>query len=159
MESFSKLMWSALNFFIGQWQGTGLGTPGSSQVERSYQFVLGEKFIEVRNKSTYLPQEKNPKGEVHEDFGMIGYDKLRKKFVFRQFHIEGFVNQYVLHELAPDGHRLVFETENIENIPDGWRARETYEVTGEDEFTEIFELAAPDKEFEVYSANHFKRVG
>ena len=152
-------MWSHLNFFIGRWQGRGSGTPGNSQVERSYQFVLGDKFIEVRNKSTYPPQEKNSNGEVHEDFGMIGYDKQRKKFVFRQFHIEGFVNQYVLNEVAKEGHTLVFETEVIENIPAGWRARETYQVTGEDTFIEIFELAAPDKEFEVYSTNHLQRVG
>jgi hypothetical protein len=152
------MMWQTLNALIGTWHGNGSGTPGNSEVERSYRFVLGEKFIEVRNKSVYPPQEKNLSGEVHEDFGMIGYDKLRKKFVFRQFHIEGFVNQYIADDMAPDARTVVFETESIENIPSGWRARETYQIHNDDEFIEIFELAAPDEDFKVYSTNHFQRV-
>jgi len=39
----------------------------------------------------------------------------------------------------------VFTSEAIENIPAGWRARETYVVTGPDEFEEVFELAEPGK--------------
>lgn len=42
---------------------------GTSQVEREYEFVLTGTFLFVKNKSTYAPQEKNPKGEVHEDWG------------------------------------------------------------------------------------------
>jgi hypothetical protein len=34
----------------------------------------------------------NKTGEIHEDMGMIGYDRARERFVFRQFHVEGFVN-------------------------------------------------------------------
>jgi hypothetical protein len=33
----------------------------------------------------------------------------------------------------------------------------SYEIVSPDEFTEIFELAEPGKEFQVYSRNHFKR--
>jgi hypothetical protein len=154
-------MWSGLDFLIGTWHGTGSGQPGTSQVERQYQFVLNGNFIEVRNKSTYPPQEQNPKGEVHEDLGLISYDKGRKTFVFRQFHVEGFVNQYVLDgeaSLAPDAQTIVFTTESIENIPAGWQARETYHVVSPDEFTEVFELAAPGKVFEVYSKSRLTRV-
>lgn len=154
-------MWSGLDFLIGTWQGTGSGQPGTSQVERHYQFVLNGQFIEVKNKSTYPPQEKNSKGEVHEDMGLISYDKGRKTFVFRQFHVEGFVNQYVLDGEAsqePDGQTIVFKTESIENIPAGWQARETYQVVSPDEFTEVFELAAPGKDFEVYSKSRLTRV-
>jgi hypothetical protein len=151
-------VWENLEFFVGAWQGTGNGQPGQSHVERSYQFILGGKFLEARNKSTYPPQDKNPAGEIHEDLGLVGYDTYRKVFVLRQFHVEGFVNQYILDDLAPDGKRIVFTTESIENIPTGWRARETYEILGPDEFTETFELAAPGKEFEVYTRNHFHRL-
>lgn len=150
-------LWNIFNFLIGSWQGAGSGQPGKSQVERSYQFILNDRFIEVKNKSVYPPQEQNPDGEVHEDVGLISYDKGRKTFVLRQFHTEGFVNQYVLDNLAPDGLTLVFKTESIENIPAGWRARETYQVISPDEFTETFELAEPGKDFEVYTRNHFKR--
>ena len=39
----------------------------------------------------------------------------------------------------------------FENIPAGWRARETYVVHGPDEFEEIFELAEAGSPFELYS--------
>lgn len=53
---------------------------------------------------------------------------------------------------------VVFTTEAIENIPAGWRARETYLVHGPDEFEEIFELAQGEKPFEMYSLARLKRV-
>ncbi len=150
-------VWRPLKFFVGSWEGTGKGQPGISEVEREYQFVLNGKYLLAKNKSTYQPQEKNPKGEVHEDWGMFSYDRARRLFVLRQFHVEGFVNQYILDTLTTDSTKLVFMTEGIENIPAGWRARETYRIISKNEFTEIFELAASGKEFEVYSENHLKR--
>lgn len=151
-------MWTNLNFLIGSWQGTGAGQAGNSQVERSYRFILNDKYMEVRNKSIYPPQSQNQQGEVHEDLGLISYDKARKTFVLRQFHIEGFVNQYVMDYLAPDGKTIVFTSESIENISPGWRARETYQVANPDEFKETFELAAPGKDFELYVRSQFKRI-
>src|SRR6516225_8278256 len=84
-----------LRSFVGVWRGDQAGQPGNGLSERTYQFVLDNRFLEVKNTSTYPPQTKNPKGEVHHDMGLIGYDGARKKFVFRQFHQEGFVNTYV----------------------------------------------------------------
>jgi hypothetical protein len=52
----------------------------------------------------------------------------------------------------------VFETERIENIPEGWRARETFKIISQDEYGEVFELAEPQKEFAVYAESHWKRV-
>jgi hypothetical protein len=148
-------VWKPLEFFVGSWEGTGQGKAGISKVERSYQFVLNGRFLEARNKSIYAPQEKNPKGEVHEDWGLFSYDRGRKKFVLRQFHVEGFVNQYSLE--ASSDKQLIFTSESIENIPAGWRARETYRFLSNSEFIEIFELAAPGKDFEVYTETRFKR--
>jgi hypothetical protein len=76
--------------------------------------------------------------------------------VFRQFHVEGFVNQYVVDPSSTPA-RIVMTTEAIENIPLGWRARETY-VIETDRLEETFELAGPGKEFEVYSRNRLTRV-
>ena len=87
----------------------------------------------------------------------MSFDKARKKFVLRQFHGEGFVNQYVMSSASADGKTIVFTSESIENIPAGYRARETYKILGPDEFIEVFELAEPGKEFELYSEGHFKR--
>ena len=150
--------WDPWRFFIGNWEGTGTGEPGESKVERSYEFVLEGKYILSENRAFYPPQEKNPEGEVHLDWGMFSYDMARKKFILRQFHVEGFVNQFVLDSISADGKTLVFTTEAIENIPAGWRAKETYKLTGKDEFVEIFELAPPNKDFSVYSESHLKRV-
>ena len=149
-------VWNPLKYFVGSWKGTGKGEPGVSQVERTYQSILNGKFIQINHKSTYAPQEKNPKGEVHEDIGFFSYDRARKAFMLRQFHLEGFVNQFK-GEILDDGKLLVFTSESIENIPAGYKAKETYKILNENEFTETFEIAEPGKEFSVYSENHFTR--
>ena len=142
---------------IGKWEGDSQGKPGVGKMEREYVFVLRERFVEVTNKATYPPQEKNPKGETHEDFGLIGYDRAQKKLSFRQFHIEGFVVQYTLESISEDGRSFVFTSTAIENIPTGWRARETYRFLSNDEFIETFALAGPEKDFETYSETRFRR--
>jgi len=150
--------WASVRFLLGSWEGTSEGEPGRGTVTRRYEFVLGERFIHERNTSTYAPQEKNRKGEVHEHWSFISYDRARKALILRQFHQEGFVNQYV-HKLQDGPVRtIVFESESFENLDASWRARETYEVLGPDEFTEAFELSEPGKPFELYSKNHLKRV-
>jgi hypothetical protein len=156
--SAAKSPWEPLEFFVGHWQGTSQGEPGQGKGERDYEFVLRGKFLQLKNKTVYPPQQKNPKGEVHEDLGFYSYDKHRNKFVLRQFHVEGFVNEYIEEENAADGKTLVFITERIENIPEGWRARETYKILNRDEYTEVFELAPPGKEFQLYSESRWKRV-
>lgn len=53
---------------------------------------------------------------------------------------------------------IVFTTEGIENIPVGWwRAREAYKMLGVDELVEVFELAEPGKDFELYREGHCRR--
>ncbi len=147
---------SAVRFFEGRWEGTGAGEPGKSEVKREYQFVLGGRFLQVKNVSHWAPRDKTGKGEIHEDFGMIGYDQNRKTLVYRQFHVEGFVNQYAMQPIADPG-KLVFVSEAIENIAPGWRAKETYNKISKDEFEEVFGLAAPGKDFEVYSKSQLRR--
>ena len=142
---------------IGPWRGTSEGRPGNGTVEREYMRILGSRFVHAKNRSVYPPQERNPKGEQHEDLGIFSVDRSRKRIVFRQFHVEGFVNQYVQESASADG-TLVLVTESIENIPAGWRARETYRFVGPDEFEEVFELSEPGKPFELYSRAKLKRV-
>ena len=85
-------VWAPLRSLEGSWTGVVNGKPGVGKSERTYEFVLGGRFLQVRNKSVYEPQPKNPKGEVHEDWGMVSFDGGRKLFVLRQFHVEGFVD-------------------------------------------------------------------
>jgi hypothetical protein len=143
---------------IGRWEGSSEGQPGKATVQREYSRVLNDRFVRVRNRSEYPVQDKNPRGEIHEDEGFFSFDRARKRLVLRQFHVEGFVNQFV-HDLESSSpQKIVFTTESIENIPSGFRARETYVVHGPDEFEEIFELAEPGKPFERYSRARLKRV-
>lgn len=141
-----------LEFMIGTWRGTSSGEPGNGTIERECARVLNDRFVECRTTVTYPPQEKNPKGEVHVERAIFSFDRKAKKLRLRQFHGEGFVNSYV--ESAP----LTFETVEIENIPAGWRARETYKQPSADACEETFELAGPGKELAVYSRSTLQRV-
>jgi hypothetical protein len=150
--------WKPMRYFVGSWTGNGKGESGESIVKREYRFVLKDRFLEAVNQSTYPPQDKNPKGEVHEDRGFFSWDRARRRLVLRQFHVEGFVNQYVADSLTAGPEWLVFTSETIENIPAGFRARETYRILGPDEFVERFELAEPGQEFALYSETVLRRV-
>ncbi len=139
--------WEPFEYFLGEWEGTGKGNNTTSRVRTEFALVLDGQFVQVSNHSVTEPAEGESEGDVHEDVGYISYDKSRDTYVFRQFHAEGFVNQYVLESVAPDGKRIVFVTESIEGISAGWRARTTYHIDNDNEFHVLFDLASPEKEF------------
>jgi hypothetical protein len=141
-----------VRFLEGQWASESEGEPGKGKGERRYAFVMSGRFLEGRNKAVYPPTEKS-KGEVHEDLSLFSFDKARGKIILRQFHVEGFVNQYLCGSV--DG-TVVCESEAIENIPAGWRARLTWRPAGE-VLNEVFELAAPGKEYAPYSTTRLQR--
>jgi hypothetical protein len=151
--------WQPVRFMLGRWEGTVQGEAGNGTVTRSYEFVLGGKFIEERNVSTYPAQAKNRKGEVHEHRSFFSYDRKRQVLMLRQFHQEGFVNLFSFRAGESTGTLVVFESEGFENFDNSWKARETYEIYSSDEFVETFELAQPGKPFEIYSRTRFTRVG
>jgi len=150
-------LWGPLRSLVGSWEGTVKGQPGAGKLEVGIQFVLNGKFLQMKNRTTCPPQENNPKGGEHQDWGLISFDRTRKLFVFRQFHVEGFVNQYVMDPVPPDGNTFIFRSETIENIPAGWRARETYRILNASELVATFELAGPGKDYEIYSESRLKR--
>jgi hypothetical protein len=152
-------VWQPFKFFVGQWEGRGEGEPGISHGRQEWEFVLGGKYLQVKNEARFEPQEKNPKGEVHEDWGFISYDRVRKAYVLRQFNIEGFVNQYVCTGPAGDGKTFVFLSEAIENIPPGFKARLTYRILDENTFEQTFDLAPPGKEMACYAKGVMARKG
>jgi hypothetical protein len=150
-------LWAPMKYFIGSWKGEGEGEMGVGQYERTYQWALNGNFIQVRNKASYAPQPKSPQGEIHEDIGYINYNSMEKKFMLRQFHVEGFVNEYKLESISADGKTFTFISFEIENIPIGWRAREVYTIINADEYIETYELAAPGKGFTLYAKATMKR--
>jgi len=151
-------VWAPLKYFVGKWEGKAVSKSSIGAATREYEFLFDGKFLQVRNKHVYEPSTAMPEGQTHEDLGLFSYDRIRRTFVLRQFHIEGFVNQYALDSLSADSTTIIFVTEGIENIPAGWRAKEQYEILGENEFIEFFKLAPPGGEFETYTETHFTRV-
>ena len=76
----------------------------------------------------------------------------------RSFHGEGFVHEYRCVGAAPDGSRMIFEADHVENGPPGMRARETVEFRGPDELESTFELAVPGYSDEPYTHERLRRV-
>ena len=150
--------WAPIRAFAGEWTGTAEGQGGKGTVTRSYAFVLKDRYLHERNTTTYPPQEANKAGEVHEHWSFFSYDRGRKALVLRQFHPEGFVNQFVLNAAAGGPHRLVFDSERFENFDNSWKARDTYDFRSADEFVETFELGEPGKPLEVYSRSTLTRT-
>lgn len=70
--------------------------------------------------------------------------------MLRQFHVEGFVNQFRLDSISPDGITIVFIMEAKENLPPGWRAKETYHILSNDDIEETFLLAETGLDFTLY---------
>ena len=97
-------------------------------------------------------------GEIHDNWDIISYDKVKAKYVFRQFHAEDITNSFSLDSLKADQGILEFESESTENFIEGWKAKEVYKIINENEFIEIFYLAAPGKEYSEYVRNTFKRI-
>jgi len=149
-------IWEPMNFLVGVWEGKGEGKSGISTVSHDFQFIMKAKYLHMKTKATFDPQEKNPKGEVHEDWGFFSYDLSRKKIVFRQFHIEGFMTQCVLEDIYEKG-KLVFVSEEIENAPPGLKARLTFRRLNADGLEVNFELLFPGRKFDCYSLNTLKR--
>ena len=145
-----------LNFFLSRWVGISEGQPGKGSAEREYRALLRARVVQLTNRNVYPPQLTNATGETHEDIGIFSFDRAAKKIRFRQFHVEGFVVDYASAEANEK--TLSFVSESIENIPSGYRSKETYVILGPDEFEEVFELAQPGKDFEVYSRTRLKRV-
>lgn len=150
--------WEPFKFLIGKWEGIGTGKFGESKVIREYKYLMGGTYLIGTNRSDYVKQEKNPEGETHDNWDIFSYDKLRAKYILRQFHAEDITNTYTLDTSKVANKIIEFETEYIENFEKGWRAKEVYQIINRNEFIEIFYLASPDEEYTEYVRNIFKRI-
>lgn len=119
--------------------------------------MIHGKFLHFCNISRFEPQERNPEGETHEDWGFFSYDGNRKRIVLRQFFIEGFVIRYVLASEDESEGRMVFVSEDVENAPPGFRARYIITRASSDRFEEVFEIANPGADFSELIRNNWTR--
>lgn len=143
-------------FFLGEWLGSGESFGEEATVKRSYRVVLDGNFVQAKTRAESRTDDGTP-GEVREDWGMVSFDDARDTIIVREFHSEGFVNQYKVTSISEDGRRIVMETESVENGGD-LRARLTIDILEENEFEETFELAADDEPFKVWATARLHRM-
>lgn len=147
-------VYEKFDFLIGEWKGQGVGFGNEkSKIQSEFKLIMDGKYIMVKNDSKFEPTESKPEGEHHADWGIISFDNKRKKIVFRQFHIEGYVNQYVLNDSLSDDSTLIFETEMIENFVEGGKARWTIKKIEENKIESIFDVSFPGKEYACFGTN------
>ena len=149
--------WAALHIFEGKWVGATSGKPGKGSTSREYRLELNGKFLYQRDRSVYRTEGASAKPLIHEDIGFFSFDTEKRRIIWRQFHSEGYVNEYVLNSVSDDGKSLEFVTTRIENLP-GFRAKKIYRVLSADEIEETFLLAPPGKDFEPYTVSRLKRT-
>ena len=133
--------WSAFEFFTGAWTGEESATFGEGRGERTYEFVLQDRYLLGRNRSVFPPQDGLPDGDVHEDWSVVSFDTERNTYILRQFNSEGFVNTFVLDDASTPPPRMVFGLEASENAR-GARATLTMTRT-EAGFEEVFDVTLP----------------
>jgi hypothetical protein len=150
-------IWESIRFLEGTWEGTGDGMSGISSVIQEYQLVLNGQFLRMTTMSIFKPQEKNPEGEVHEDFGVFSFDSSRKVYVLGSFYSEGFVNQCVFNPVDLNENILNFVTEDVENAPPGTEAKLIFKKITEDKIEQSFHVAFPGQGFSCFSTNILQR--
>jgi hypothetical protein len=119
--------------------------------------MMNHTFIEVKNRSEFKLTPQNPKGKIHEYYGIISFYKARNVFVFKKFHTEGFINQYVLNDSLSFKKTLIFEWENIENFASEGKARFTINVISGSEIETLFDVGFPGKEMSYFGSNQQKK--
>jgi hypothetical protein len=137
----------------GTWVGEIDGKLGTGKGVRRYELILGDQYLLRRHVSVRLPQEKSPKGDQHEELGIYSYDSERKTIMLREFLIEGIV---VRSPCEVQGMKVVCASEAVESGP-GIRSRMTLEIEDRYRFSEVYELAFPGRELEVYFTNRWTR--
>ena len=143
--------WAGLRALVGRWSGTVSGEPGEGAAEREYRFVLGGRFLRLEGRDVYPARAGVSKGEVREETALFSHDREHGHIVLRQFHADGNVYHFTAAPPARGAREWSLVSENIENVPPGWRARETWQLGAGGELVERFELQAPGKDFQVYA--------
>jgi len=148
-----------LGFLLGAWSGTGSGFGSdSSKIEAQYQYLMDGEYILATHDSRFEPTPSKPEGEHHMDYGIISFDKHRDKIVYRQFNIEGYVNQYVLSDSLSTSNKLVFLTETIENFVPGGKARWSIEKISDDHIITSFDVSFPGKQYACFGTNELIKI-
>ena len=83
------------------------------------------------------------------------YDKVLKKFKLRQFHVESFVNEYIIKNISEKN--IDFETESIENIPKVFVLRNLMKLSIPEHLPKLFPLPNLEKISKLTLKSHCER--
>ena len=71
-------VWQPMRYFVGAWTGTTNGQPGSGTASRTYEFVLRDRFLQVRHKSEYQFIETFELAGPGKDFELYSETRFRR---------------------------------------------------------------------------------
>ena len=141
--------WGALRPLVGNWEGKVEGMFMQAEVEKSWEFVLEDKFLQGHARLAHDSRS------VDENIGMLSWDRERECFVLRRFSSKGSVIQFV-GKVQNDG-SLVMESEAWENgFPYEMRAKLTLTFVSKDEIHVTHYLASGDEPFGDFVASEMK---
>ncbi|NNF34817.1 MAG: hypothetical protein HKN68_11940 [Saprospiraceae bacterium] len=139
------------SYFLGQWEHNST----SDTISHTYKKVLSDQFIKMNTSAFFYGDDDGI--NTHTDEGYISYDQDRRKYVFRQFHSEGFINTYVLDE---DKSTPVFYVWNSEHVENGFglKAMLTIEIKNDDEYSMILHLGKEGESITACQWINAKRI-
>ncbi len=155
MEIDSEKYWNFLGNLVGTWTSNISGKAGKGKGTSVYSRVLQSNYIKVENRAEFPSQEKNPNGEIHEDWGYFSFDKVNHKGILRVFYSEGYVTKYELIRNEPA--ILEFESVQQENLPRKFLAKITLHMDNESELSEKLQLAPNGKDYNICIENSWKK--
>ena len=145
-------------FLLGEWTGTGSGMGNTrSKIQSEFKVIMNGTYIQIKNYAEWEPTKSRPKGDKHTDWGILSFDKKRKKVIYRQFHSEGYVHRYVLNDSLSTDTQLIFETETIENFIEGGKSRWTIRKHSDKEIEIRFDVCVPGKESAYYNTHRLRK--
>ncbi len=147
-------IWEAFRVLDGAWEAEISGKLGVGVGRREYEFIFGGLYLVHRHASVRQPQEDSPEGDYHRELAVYSYDRERQITVLREFMGEGYVLQY---RCDVESKRFVCVSEQVES-GSGIRARLTVNIQHRNAFEELYELAFPGEELQVYFRNNWTRV-
>lgn len=145
---------SRFEMLAGKWEGNGEGFGNAkSKITAEYAWLMNKQYMEIKHRSVFEPTQQNQEGEIHEDIGIISFDKAENAVVFRQYHTEGYMNEYILNDSLSTSDVLVFETREIENFVPGGKARFTIKILSDHELETVFDVGFPGREMACFGTN------
>lgn len=156
---------SALNFLVGDWDGTGGGAPGQGTGSFSFHYDLQQKILVRRNSSVYpatpaATAAKNRAASTHDDLMVIYSERERQPLRAIYFDSEGHIIQYRVLQ-APKGTPAAPGVATFLSVPTPRNPmfRLTYRLTAPDTLEIKFEIARPESPdaFSLYLTGTAKR--